>query len=513
MIDGIDEIEAALNGNFNMEGFIDSIDQLDAILRSCKVFLTSRNIGAERFRSLENADIFHLKGFETDDVKEYLETQPPLVAAKVERIVPKIKMKNGYVNPYLLSIAVEIFSDGDSEDELIGSTSKLDIDDPFQYILVRLLSREIEKQSLEIEIDDYYDLLDHLVVERENSMPASDFVDYIELMFRGKSSSVSLSSYLKCLLLRLENDRISVTHEQYASLISTKFGVNSLLSAKDASSYEISCMLKILGADHNDILGIKEAIVQSLWDAGSPNDKVNSKFKIFLDHFKKELISKSMMLPRAIYALHVMAFKFNRVKDSESAKVTLKELHGGNTIRNFYVLGDFQLIDLSDLIFEECEFNGYQRLLACKCGTNTKFKRSRFSNCHGKAGQGNLVEAMFDDCVLDEGMRLAVSHSMEKIEGRSARMRSDLKRVLKAMRVGLGFGSYSLNRIKQTVVLVTGGKLEVFLDQLCNVGLLSFEANSSLYNVRPSAQRDAIVLCEEGHVQGEIARILPSLVK
>lgn len=510
MVDGIDEIEAALSGKFNMEGFIDSIRQLDSILQSCKVLLTSRNVGVERFLSLDNTDIFHLKGFTTDDVGDYLQKQSSEVASAVNRIIPKIKTRHGFVNPYLLSIATKVFADGDGGEDMAELTTRLNTSAPFEYILARLLSREIEKQTLGITVDEYYELLEHLIVECGNSMPKEDLGDYINLMLKGDPKEVT--NYLKCLLFQEESGHVSISHEEYTSLICTKFGVNALRNTKKISAYDVSCFMKALGADHNDILGIKEAIVQSLWKCGVEPGVVNNNFREYLRMFKAELNGKIMAPARAIYALHIMALNFNRVKDGSEAASVLVDLHGEKTIKKMYVLGGFPLVDFRGLAFEDCEFNGYQRFLTCKANSETKFKRSRFLNCNGKSTQGDFTEEMFDEyCTLDEGMRLAISHSADKREGRSARLSADLKRVLKAMRVGLGFGSHSLNRIKQTAVLASGTKVETFLDQLCRTKILSFDTNSSLYQVIPSTHKDAVVLCEEGHTQGEISRAIREL--
>jgi len=512
MVDGIDEIEAALNGNFNMEGFIESIGQLDSILKSCKVFLTSRNIGAERFVSLSNADIFHLKGFSTEDVEEYLQKQPQKVAAAVNRIISKIKTKQGFVNPYLLSVATQIFEDGDGGNDMAGITNRLNSSDPFEYMLARLLSREIEKQSLEITVDEYYELLEHLVIECGNSMTIDDLRDYSSLMFRGKSKTGNVTGFLKCLLFGIDVNRVFVSHQEYASLVCTKYGLSLLTGSNNVNAYSISCLAKVLGADHNDLLGIKEDIVQSLWAVGANSVEVNGRIRDCLQMLKGDICAKSIAHARAIYALHLMALKFNRAKDGKDSAIVLKGLHGGNIIEGLFILGDFPLIDFCGLTIENCEFNGYQRFLSCKADAETKFKRSRLSNCDGKSNSGLFTTEMFDEhCTLDEGMNLALNFSADRKEGRAAKVRADLKRVLKAMRAGLGFSSLSLNRIKQTVVLASGNKIDVFLEELCKAGVLSFDANNSLYQVTSGAQRDAVFLCEEGHVQGMIARVLQDL--
>ncbi|BBB58482.1 hypothetical protein UNDKW_0209 [Undibacterium sp. KW1] len=515
MIDGIDEIEAALAGMFDMDRFIDSIKQLDSILHSCKVFLTSRSVGAERFQSLENVDILNLKGFTTDDVGKYLNKGDAKVAISINRIIHKIKPASGFVNPYLLSVLSQIFASDSGSDDMSESTARLDLTDPFEYVLARLLSREIEKQSLKISIDDYYDFLEYVVIDEENSTPLEEFIRYIDVMLggaSGKSQHTSVGSYLKCLLFSLNNDRVNISHEEFVNLIRIKAGINAFQIESQINSQDVGHLTKILGTDYNDITGVKGAIASALWKQQADVDSVNSMFKKYVSHFKNETSNFSLMQSRAIYGLHALAFEYNKIKDGTSAAALLKMLHGGPKISQLCVLGNFYKIDFSGLEFVDCEFSGYQRLLSCKADSITKFKKSSFTNCSAKSGESDFTSSMFDDdCTLDEGMHLAINHSADKKEGRIERIRSDLKRVLKAMRVGFSFGTFSQNRINQNVTLASGAKLETFLSQLCTANILIFDHKTSLYQVNPTVQDHAYVLCEEGHARGQIVSAIREL--
>lgn len=514
MIDGIDEIESALVGNFNMEGFIDSIGELNTILKSCRVFLTSRHLGAQRFESLDNAEVLQLKGFSSDDVDEYLEKLNPAERRSVQRIVGKIKTSGGFVNPYLLSIASQIFSEIDDAEEDY-ETKTLESSEPFEYILSRLLGREIEKQSLGITIDSYYDLLDHIVIDCGNSISVEDFQGYIETMLCSTGTSLAslTDSYLKCLLFKISNDRISIDHEEYVSLIRVKALSKAFCSEGEVSANDIGRVMAVLGADYNDNLGVKEALLNTLWGRGVSVDAVNAKLVRYLDGFKSEISNHIPRAARAIYSLHLFAFRFNRAKDSSEATAVLELLHGSGKISHLHVFGEFPILDLSGKILELCEFQGFKRFLRCRVDNGTVFRRCRFINSSDLYSSVSFTSSMFDgDCFLDEAMKLAIAQNVDKREGREARLRADIKQVLKSMRHGLGFNSKSMNRIKQSTNLLSGKSYESLLSDLCLTKVLISDTEAGTYGVHPDAQSDSFILCEEGHVRGIIKNAIENLV-
>lgn len=516
MIDGIDEIESALAGSFNMEGFINSIGDLNTTLGSCKVFLTSRHLGADRFRSLENAEVLELKGFTSEDVTEYIKNLDPNVHRSIRKIASKIQAKSGFVNPYLLSIAARALGRSDEED--ISSedqeSNKLDSSEPFQYILSKMLGREIEKQSLGISIDSYYDLLEYIVVDSENSLTFSDFQSYTDTMFcpAGGSPTILVDSYLKCFLFKFSEGRVSIDHEEYVALIRIKALYSAISLERTINATDINRAMTIFGEDPSDSLGVREKVLQLLWFDQVDISLVNSNLIKYFDAFKSFVSTRIPRAKYAIYALHQFALKINRAKDAAEAAVILTMLHGENKITHMYILGDFPVLDLSGRILESCEFNGFKKFLRCKVDEGTSFRRCRVSNSSDLFSSEFFKPAMFDDdCYLDEALKLAITHSADKKEGREAKLRSDIKQIFKVMRLGLGFNPKSMNKIKQNTSLIGGKSYETLLGELCRSGILTLESESGTYSVRMKHQADAFVLCEENDAVGAIKEFITEL--
>lgn len=92
MIDGIDEIESALGDKFKMDSFLQSIQDLNESLESCRVLITSRDSNSSRYLGIENSEILYIKGFSTSDIMEYTANDTPQVRARIVEFSKKIKI-------------------------------------------------------------------------------------------------------------------------------------------------------------------------------------------------------------------------------------------------------------------------------------------------------------------------------------------------------------------------------------------------------------------------------------
>lgn len=513
MVDGIDEIESALGDKFNMEGFTKSISDMNSTLGSCKVFLTSRHLNSDRFRSLDNANVLELKGFSNDDVNEYVGKFESTIQREIRKLVPKIQTPSGFVNPYLLSIVARICAEPGVEADQVASQI-LDSSAPFEFVLAKLLAREIEKQSLGVSIDSYYELLDYIVVECENSLTYQDFQSYVETMLAaaGLSAVTLAESYLKCFLFKLSNDRVSVDQEEYVALVRTKALYNILSGASASNLHSIQRAMTILGEDTNDSFGVKDSVLQLLITNDIDVNQVNTALTLCFEGFKPFIFTKIPRAKNAIYALHQFACQFNRPKSATEAMAVLEIFHSKEKITNMYILGEFPALDFSGKVLESCEFIGYKRFLRCKVDDNTVFRNCRFIKSSGLYSSASYNAGMFEeDCFMDEPMKLAITYGVDRKEGREARIRSDIKHILRVMRLGLGFNPKSLNKIKQSTSLQSGNSYETIMVEMCRAGVLGFDAESGTYGVQANHQSDAYDLCEENDARGSIKNLIENL--
>lgn len=509
MIDGIDEIESALGDKFNMDSFIDSIGAINSTLGSCKVFLTSRPFNSERFYSLDNTNVVELKGFSAEDVNDYLSKLPPAIDRTIRRIASKLQTPSGFVNPYLLSTITRICTESEiGTDEI--SSQFLDSSVPFEFVLSKLLAREIEKQSLGISVDTYYELLDHIIVDCANTLTLHDFQTYIDTMLStaGTSSEALSESYLKCLLFKISEESVSIEQDEYVVLLRTKALYSILSGEKAANPHQLQRAMSILGGDPTDSLGVRENTNRLLLERKISAETVNSALKNCFEGFKPFIEAKIPRAKNAIYAIHQFAQTYNRPKGATEAMQVLELLHTTNKITNMYIYGDFPPLDFSGKTLEHCEFIGYKKFLRGRVNHETKFRKCRFANSSDLSSTDFTGEMFEEDCSLDEALKLAISFSRDKKEGREARVRSDIKHILKVMRLGLGFNPKSLNKIKQNTSLLSGKSYEILLSALCRHEVLSFDPESGTYSVLPQHHSQALSLCEENDARGTIKKLI-----
>ncbi|WP_460127825.1 phosphorylase family protein [Pseudomonas sp. H1_D05] len=514
MVDGIDEIESAIGPSFNMKGFIDSIGSLNDTLGSCKVFLTSRHLGAERFRSLDNSDVLELKGFTAEDVDEYLDRLDQQLHRRIRKIITRIQTPKGFVNPYLLSIAARIFADSDGTEDV--ESNHLDANEPFEYILAKMLGREIEKQSLGVTIDSYYELLDYIIIESNNSLSLQDFQGYIETMLcpAGLSPAALSDNYLKCLLFRVSEQRVVIDQEEYVALIRAKGLYKVITSSSPLNAQDINRSMAIFGEDLNDSLGVRENVIQMMLSRRDNIELANNNLAKLFEGFRTFIQSKVPRAKNAIFSLHDFVIRLNHPKSALETTQVLELLHGPSKLSNMYILGDFPALDLTGKVLESCEFNGYRKFLRCKVDNTTSFKKCRIINS-SELYSDSLFQADFfdEECFLDEPMKLAIASGLERKETREARIRNDIKQILKVMRLGLGFNPKSMNKIKQNTSLLSSKSYEQILNELCRSGILSLDQESGTYSVRTDYQADAFVLCEENDSKGVIKELIEAMAE
>ncbi|HDZ8835551.1 NACHT domain-containing protein [Aeromonas dhakensis] len=511
MIDGIDEIESALGEKFKMQLFLDSIGNLNESLNSCRVLMTSRDANASRFINTKNSETLFIKGFSTDDIAEYTEKDAEETKKKIKEFSFKIKNKDGLVNPYLLHVVRQFLISTKKEawETQTIETKSLNIDEPFDYCLARALLREIEKQSLHITVDDYYDLLNEIVVEKENSMDDEYFETYIEIYLQknGTTPPPRRGSYLKFFLFEHKNELTSISHSEYAShiLLNKLYSIFSKKAPTDRA--EAMVVKSILGSTRNENFGLIERLCKRLNRNETSEIDINGKIKFIFDEIRNS--GKSITSERAIHELHMLIISYWSPKTASDRRLIIESIHSKDKISDICILSDYPTIDFSDCTVEGGIFRNFQGFFNCKTNDNTRFIDCSFSNCSSSFKRENVRSEIFINCNLDDGMRHLLHAGEDKRMEMLLRSKSDVKQVLKSMRQGLGFVPLSLNKIKAHSSLVSEKSYEGFIEIMCDAKVLSEQ--DKLYRVTKEAEVDAIALCDEDHSQGLITSLVTML--
>lgn len=513
MIDGIDEIESALGDKFNMPSFLDSINTLNASLNSCRVLMTTRDFNSQRFHEMQNVEVVFLKGFSDKNIDKYVENDSHEIQNRIKQFSLKIKNRDGLVNPYLLHVVRQfLLSDNKEtwEDQVI-QTERLKVDEPFDYCLARALLREIEKQSIGIRLDDYYDLLVEVVVEHENRMKVKDFDEYINVMLESSgNSSVSRSlPYLKFFLFNKSEGYISISHPEYVSHILLN-KLCEIFNKEKLINSEIRIIRSIFGKYRNDTLGLRKQLGSRLRDLGISEKNVLDKIKYVFSGLKKE--ATGLVTENANFELHLLAIEYANRSTAVDKRWVLEQIHEKNNIDGMVILDNIPSVDFSDCTIRDSIFRNFTGFFNCKINENTKFVGCSFQNCSKNFNRENILQEAFDSsCNLDEGMRHLMNIAGDRINDLFVRAKSDVKQILKSMRQGLGFIPLSINQIKTHTNLVTEMSYEDFIRIMRECGTLNL--SDSLYSVKKVAEPDAIALCDEDHSQGLVSKLIKEIGK
>ncbi|WP_083384080.1 phosphorylase family protein [Cupriavidus sp. USMAHM13] len=511
VIDGIDEIESALGEKFDMESFANSISELNESLHSCRVLVTSRDANAGRLSVLPNADIIYLKGFLEPDIDVFLAHDKPEIKVRLKKLFPKIKNDRGFVNPYLLHVTRQFIVNGPTDSLNPIDTRKLRLTDPFDYVLARCIQREIEKQSLSISIDDYYDLLNEIVITHHNRIDEASFESYIDTClddsFAGRTGA-RRDPYLKFFLIEEQAGTISVCHQEYVAQILLNRAAEIFINESQIADGHLRAIESIFGDVKNESFGLRERLCQRLTSSEISRAKLDEVLRQFL--LKLKALAPTLRRDRAIYELYLFAFDFYRALSPKERREILVKFDSSTTINKLYVLGDFPAVDFSGLIISDSVFRNYSNFFKGTFDSGTQFQRCEFSNCSSRYKIENAWSALFKECTLDESMKRLLAVGEEKRKDSAARVKLDVKQIFKAMRQGLGFHAASLNRIKLQTHLASELSYESFLRTLVSCGVLQLA--DDLYSVSKAAEIDAIALCEEDHVQGVITEALSLLL-
>lgn len=509
MIDGIDEIESALGEKFKMQAFLDSIGNLNESLNSCRVLMTSRDSNASRFIETKNSETLFIKGFSAVDIDNYTEKDGQEIKKEIKDFSNQIKNKDGLVNPYLLHVVRQflVSTKKESWETQDIKSERLKIDEPFDYCLARALLREIEKQSLHISVDDYYDLLNEIVVVKENSMDDEYFESYIEIYLQknGATPFPRRTTYLKFFLFENKNFLTSVSHSEYVSHILLNKLYSIFFKNDSATREDVVIVRSIFGSTKNENFGLIGRLCSRLHETDASEIEIECKVKFIFDEIRRG--GKNITSERAIHALHEFVIEYWAPKTASERRSIIEKIHNKDRISEICILSDFASIDFSNCTVEGGVFRNFQSFFNCKTNENTRFIDCSFSNCSSSFKRENVRSEIFVNCSLDEGMRHLLHAGEDKRAETLLRSKSDVKQILKAMRQGLGFASLSLNKIKAYSNLVSERSYEDFIDFMCRADVLI--AQDNLFKVSKMAESDAIALCDEDHSQG----LITSLVK
>ncbi|MHA3982929.1 NACHT domain-containing protein [Acinetobacter venetianus] len=461
VIDGLDEIVSKLKDRFNINGFFESIDNLNHTYQNSSILITSRDLSyCLDYKSIVGVKILNLKGFDVDLSKKYFEKRFKNkenafdLEKKSLKYLSELSSGNN-TTPLMLALISDLVEDGD--DLKINSSSDYFIDEnPLDNIVYSLISREIDKQNLEITTDQYFQIIKDIVVEYNGKISNTQLRDLVEITTESTNDDYYKAFYISPLLSKRRSDY----HIKYDSL-ELWFKKRALFSClRKRKVFDYNC-LKVFSTT-NAYLG--EDLISDFNNLDLDTDFLNENIKFYL----KEIIAKERVLDVDMKIISGLLYLFvakNKINDKCDLSIAIKSLLPieFDKIKKICIYGSFHPIDFNDIVVSEGYFNRYTNLSNCIFPENkTIFYDSTFINFSADdfSKKSSLNKNHFDNCSLDKGLLEVINKVENTIVNKVENIKHDLKKIFKCGYSEGGFSWKSIlvykqqcNSLKSNIIL------------------------------------------------------------
>jgi adenylate kinase family enzyme len=492
IIDGLDEIESTLTSLFNLDRFIESAIALNDAYRSCSIIITSRDYYRDRYAGRDSTRIFTLLGFTGDLVEQYLEKRslekdhlgktklPRDKFGEAKRRLEVFKSHGDRYIPLYLSLICDLIEreqfameNAPPIEESKYFYSKLHLD----KLLYELLAREIDKQSLSITCDEYYEVLAEIVISNHGQVSKEGLNEIVESFLEGvkaksKDPQEKFPQFYVSPLLHydLTADRFMIKYDFVELWTKVRFIWNNF-ERKDLTRELKSYFAEMFDGSSpllRELIASKEKVKVDLIEVGAAMLK-----KLVHDCEKAATEDDRELARKAISGFLYLMLKFPNEKPRSSNTETLVKLFDSRNITQCHVFGPFVALDFTDLQIFNSSFDGFENLDKCLFPKETTvFFNSNFSRT-SPTFEATFNSKIFDPtCVLNEELRGAFGESLINAAERFKQVQDNISRILRVGYKGGVFsprhddGKYRGTRIKGR------GSIDDYLHFLVNEGVL-----------------------------------------
>lgn len=463
VIDGLDEIISKLKDKFRLNDFFESIKKLNDTYRGCTIIITSREITLEPIDK-ETTKLFYLKGFDDNLINKYLikrfKDKDDLIKLAYKSI--KEISSSDKITPLIIRLVSDLTEDSPISRPTSVQSEFLDSEQPLDKVVLLLISREIQKQVLDMNVDQYFSLLQSIVFEHRGKIKESDFCDQVQYILQvtngGKVYTFTeefYSSYLVSSLLKRDHGELSIKYDSIEFLVKLRY------------------ITHVINSNNKDNT-INDILVSDCYRGGVLINEI-SKYKENETEFEKTRLNELIKLPstnihekKMISA--ILYIYFSTKRDDRNANMEhLKFLFDGDRIKNIAIFGDFHPIDFTELTIENGFFDNYTGLAKSLLPRNkTIFNNSKFINFSSKDFSKNIIfpENFNSDCDLSDELKKVIDLSIEANVKRKNLIEDDLIKILK---VGFKTGTFTWKSLDVYKLQCTSLKTRFSLSQMLNM--------------------------------------------
>lgn len=426
IIDGLDEVISKIP-NFNVKGFLKSIDESSSALGGGKAIITCRTYFWDNAEFLEDHfSIIELEPFNKNQTKQFFEKSFQSDETKIKKAIklanefryPKAENQNIY-DPYVLDIVRSLInSEKESiEMDLSSFSSKLlNYENKNDYIIYRVCDRE-RKRIGQIKVDEQIKIFIYLAVEKRGIIKESNFKNAIEESLKKQIDNTNAEAFKSHPFLKFSDSNITFRYDFLGDLFRSMY---------IASYFDFS-------TGKNELTHyLVDVIIESCWFGSPINQDIASRLLHWNDddlfniiniidqiNCKEEIIeSKKRKTIANLFNLCLVINQKYFGNDIIHNTELLKQLFSKTpkSIETFAVInisGEQNIrFDFSNLIIQNAFIDNYSLFWDCNFNEETQFLRCHFINLTSKKKSSSVSKATFIDCTYDNEME----SSLKRIE-------------------------------------------------------------------------------------------------
>jgi len=483
IIDAIEEIESKLGVNFDIKSFFKSLEELNKRFFSTKIIITTREPFYQKIKKLMESDgeiqYFQFLGFTQDNLKTFLtkkyNNNKKSIRA-VENFIEDNKLFNSSnIIPLFVDWVCKIIDRPNEMKEMESEYFLKNIN--IDKLLIKLINREIEKQSLSMSVDDMFLLLSELIVEHKGSMAYSDFDEYINLQI-GDSN---VDRYIKNPLLKKENNTIKIKYDILESIIKSRFLRYKILNNQRAIS-----LLKSCSNGNSELFNSTRILFNEKNIINNFKYQINFLTKLLKKDDFKNIIEKQNIKKSISAILHFSKVVVEKDESSNYTQLLTELYNTQNTISNLYIYGELYPLNFKGIQIRDAEFNDYEDFINCVFPSDNSpiFYYTKFVNIN-IPNSNKINSNMFDSsCQYDNSnIEEVIKITDNKINKKKNDIYKDIVSICKKIDTSAKLLKVFIN--ENTIKSVKPNKVLNFIAKLIEIELLieDKKKNEKIYRI------------------------------
>jgi nucleoside phosphorylase len=527
VIDGLDEIEAKLKDRFNFDDFIQDAVNLNESYNNCTIVVTSRDYYKNKYEENQHIELVSLYGFDDALASSYFDRRlPSHLIGKAKRQLAVINASShGFYPPVILSLICDVLESEEkakkeNNDDGVSSSRYLDTTRALDYLVIKLIDREITRQSLKMSVDDVLDVLMQIAARDGDQISKKELDSFLEIYVTDQLGTSFVSFYTSPLLRSSPNNEfVGYRYDAILILLRSRYFIYCICAKSEDFDFIKFALREFYDGDSDLLLDIIE-------NQNLPESVVFSGAKRVLkrlvseheDHLLRGNRKSLEQSKKYISAILYYYFRSNAGLSRDERTIKLMDLYDKH-VQYFFVYGEFFALDFSMLEVRDSGFYDYSNFEKSNFPINKKvFFTTEFRDIAPKARVDAEIGIFDSSCELNKRLKHAVVKGKENRAELMALIKNDFILLFSVLYRNRSFVKKSENIFKtKRAKIYPKLSMQDYLSFFIETGVFGKErshtSNSKYhYFVEDTFKDDVRYLITNGNFRGSLESIYKSFI-